>query len=175
MSANPLLVVGPPWIMLADLDSVHFGRLLDELCAAGGENIEIDGARATTSAALFEEFAQAARLPGYFGRNWAALDECLADLEWLPGSSYVVTLRNPGRLLESASRERPLFVKVITKVALEWAEPVNNGEEWDRPSVPFHLVAHYADFDAGGGAGRFSSGAIAWLGDDIPSICGIAE
>jgi hypothetical protein len=170
MSANPLLVIGPPWIMLADLDSAPFGRLVDELCAGGGENIEIDGARATTSATLFEEFAQAARLPGYFGRNWAALDECLADLEWLPGSSYVVTLRNPGRLLESAPRERPLFVKVITKVALEWAEPVNDGEEWDRPSVPFHLVAHYADFDARGDADRSSSDAIAWLGDDIASI-----
>jgi RNAse (barnase) inhibitor barstar len=172
MNANPLLIVGPPWIMLADLDSDQFALRVDELRASGGQVIEIDGANATSSAALFDEFAQVASFPSYFGRNWAALDECLADLEWLPGTSYVVTIKNPHRILELCPQERPLLVRVITKVAIEWAEPVIAGEDWDRPSIPFHLVAHWGDSGSSDGEPLAStrSGILEWLGDNLAKI-----
>ncbi len=32
----------------------------------------------------------------------------------------------------------------MESVAQEWAAPVNLGESWDRPAVPFHLVLHEA-------------------------------
>lgn len=166
------MVASPPWIVLADLDSDQFALKVDELRNSGGQVIEIDGASATTSAALFDEFAQAARLPNYFGRNWAALDECLADLEWLPGASYVVILKNAHRLLEFSRQERKVFIRVITKVAVEWAEPVRDGEDWDRPSVPFHLVVNCEDEYGTDGdpAEQTRSGSLDWLGDDVAKI-----
>jgi hypothetical protein len=32
---------------------------------------------------LFDVLTRELRLPGYFGRNWDALDECLRDLSWI--------------------------------------------------------------------------------------------
>ncbi|MFI6792270.1 barstar family protein [Nonomuraea sp. NPDC050383] len=39
----------------------------------------VDGRACRTRAAFFEEAARALRLPGYFGRNWDALTDCLRD------------------------------------------------------------------------------------------------
>ncbi|SEH02132.1 Barstar, RNAse (barnase) inhibitor [Nonomuraea solani] len=41
----------------------------------------VDGGACRTRAAFFEEVARALRLPGYFGRNWDALTDCLRDTE----------------------------------------------------------------------------------------------
>ncbi|BCJ39216.1 hypothetical protein Athai_67190 [Actinocatenispora thailandica] len=164
MVENPLLSIGPPWIFAADLDSNRFGKMADQLIVSGGKKIELEGARMTTLDALFDEFAQAAMLPDYFGRNWPALDECLADLEWLPASSYVMTLRNPARLLKSALRDRPVFIKIVTKVAAEWAEPVSVGEYWDRPAIPLHLVVDRACGADHGWRECASTPDASWLG-----------
>src|SRR5690242_7078030 len=35
---------------------------------------------------------QAFRFPSYFGMNWDAADECLADMSWEPAAGYVALL-----------------------------------------------------------------------------------
>ena len=52
-----------------------------------------------TIASLFDEMAAAFQFPDYFGENWAALDECLADLSWLPAAGYVVLIRESSEVL----------------------------------------------------------------------------
>lgn len=42
----------------------------------------VDGA--ADRAALLTEIGRQLRFPGYYGHNLDALDECLADLSWLP-------------------------------------------------------------------------------------------
>jgi hypothetical protein len=42
------------------------------------------GVKMQTVQQLFDEFAAALQFPWYFGENWAAFDECLTDLAWLP-------------------------------------------------------------------------------------------
>ncbi|MGC4944424.1 barstar family protein [Kribbella sp. DT2] len=163
MGGNPLLTATPPWLLTAPFGSLSFEAALSELRAAGGEVISLDGARARTSAALFDQFAEAARFPDYFGRNWPALDECLADLEWLPATCYVVVLKNPECLLEDEPLDRPAFVRLIEAVAAEWSEAVATGEYWDRPSTPFHLVVDAAGTLANGPLRRGENGASTWL------------
>ncbi|GAA4950233.1 hypothetical protein HD597_002530 [Nonomuraea thailandensis] len=40
----------------------------------------VDGRACRTRAAFFEEVARVLRFPGYFGRNWDALTDCLRDI-----------------------------------------------------------------------------------------------
>ena len=49
--------------------------------------------------ALFDEMAAAFQFPYYFGENWDALDECLADLSWLPAAGYVILIRESSEVL----------------------------------------------------------------------------
>ena len=52
----------------------------------------IKGRLCKTPATLFAEFARALAFPDYFGHNWDALEECLADLEWLPAKGYILQI-----------------------------------------------------------------------------------
>ncbi|MCK2215745.1 barstar family protein [Actinomadura sp. ATCC 31491] len=56
-AARPL----PPWLAVS----------------AGPAPAVLDGRACRTRAAFFEEAARALRLPGWFGRNWDALTDCL--------------------------------------------------------------------------------------------------
>lgn len=92
---------------------------------------------------LFAEISAALEFPAYFGQNWAALDECLADLSWLPAKTYVLLVRDSMELLTAESPHQfEVFLKVLKAAASEWAEPVEAGQPWDRSEVPFHVLFH---------------------------------
>ncbi len=71
-----------------------------------------------------------------------ALDECLADLEWLPAEAYIIFISNAAQLLE---REPPEefrhFLDLIQGIAEEWgqADPEIPGR---RTPKSFHVVLH---------------------------------
>lgn len=82
---------------------------------------QVRGDRARSEQALFDEFSAAWQFPPYFGNNWDALEECLADLAWLPGQAYVLVIRSGLALLESGSeKEQARFWSVVARVAQGW-------------------------------------------------------
>jgi barstar (barnase inhibitor) len=90
---------------------------------------------------LDNEFAAALQFPWYFGENWAAFDDCIKDLAWLPAQAgYVVVLTDPLLVLEDSRDDFAVLVRVLSSAVEEWATPVEAGEWWDRPSVPFNVV-----------------------------------
>ena len=50
--------------------------------AAGWLGAVVDLAGATSKAEFMDRCATGLELPGYFGRNWDALADCLTDLSW---------------------------------------------------------------------------------------------
>lgn len=102
----------------------------------------VRGRKMRTTNGLFDEFAAALQFPLYFGENWAAFDECLADLETLPaGAGYVVTVTDPEQVLVHAGDdELQRLADSLESAASGWSQPVELGEWWDRPAVPFHVV-----------------------------------
>jgi hypothetical protein len=93
---------------------------------------------------LFDEMAAALQFPYYFGENWPAFAECLADMEWLPlAVGIVVLIYDTTEVLSDAHEvEFAVLVRLIEAARREYSVPLESGEWWDRPAVPFHVVLH---------------------------------
>lgn len=102
----------------------------------------VRGRKMRTVDALFDEFSAALQFPHYFGENWPAFDECLADMDWLPlHTGIVIPVLQPGEVLSRAPDvELEVLARTITHAAETYGQPISLGEWWDRPAVPFHVV-----------------------------------
>jgi hypothetical protein len=54
----------------------------------------LDVAVVEASGDLFDGLSRALELPSWFGRNWDALEDVLADLSWRKGDGHVVIFRS---------------------------------------------------------------------------------
>ncbi|MBR1086885.1 barstar family protein [Bradyrhizobium manausense] len=59
----------------------------------------VRGRKMRTLAGVFDEFSAACQFPYYFGENYAALAECLGDLDWLNSSRFVLMISGFSELL----------------------------------------------------------------------------
>jgi hypothetical protein len=129
-----------PFVFIA---SRAFAALPDGVCLVflSGENLR-------TTADLMNSFAVAFGFPDYFGRNWNALYDCLVDLDWLPPAGYAVVISGANAILVDEPShpefEEPsdlaVLLDLLHRVSEEWNTPVAEGEPWDRPGIPFHVV-----------------------------------
>lgn len=87
---------------------------------------EIPGSALASAEALFADISGAFVFPGYFGANWDALADCLADLEWLKGDRFVLLINGASQLTEPLGR----LIEVWLSAA----------QEWSVEGTPFHLV-----------------------------------
>jgi hypothetical protein len=100
------------------------------------------GKKMRTAQGLYDEFVAALQFPHYFGYNGGAFDECLADLSWLPATTYVLNIFDSVDLLAEEPMQLPLFLDAFERICIEWSNPIAIGESWDRPGVPFHFIFH---------------------------------
>ena len=130
----------PPWVQLLVLKQGQKNDLEKRLNELSNLFIGvIDCNRCKDHRGLFSEFANVLKFPAYFGNNWAALDECITDLEWLPASGYVLLLKDADQLLVDDSREEyAKFVRAMKKAGEEWS--IQQIGEWPRESTPFHVL-----------------------------------
>jgi hypothetical protein len=109
------------------------------------------GRKMRTEQQLFDELAAALQFPYYFGENWDALNECVADLSWLPAEGYLLVITDGAQILaDSSETEWEIFVRQMNDAGHEWSEPSGEGEGWARPATPFHVVlqADGGDFES---------------------------
>jgi hypothetical protein len=109
----------------------------------------VRGRKMRTLAGLFDEFAATLQFPLYFGENKDAFDECIAEMDALPAGAgyvvvitdYVVVITEPDQVLaDAAVGDLAWLVDSLANAAEAWARPIDLGESWDRPAVPFHVV-----------------------------------
>jgi hypothetical protein len=126
----------PPWVHLVVLDR---GEKPESVLAVppGFAVRTIDGRHGRSKRGLLAELARALEFPADSGRNWDALEEMLADLEWLPAKGYLLVVTNGDELLVEHPEDYETFIDIMNSVAKEWATP-RRGES-SRPAVPFHV------------------------------------
>ena len=97
----------------------------------------VNGRKCATPAGLFAEFARALEFPDYFGHNWDALEECLADLEWLPAKGYVVLVTDAQTVIPDDEEEYETLLEVLSDAGEAWSK--GQAGEGGR-SIVFHTV-----------------------------------
>lgn len=74
--------------------------------------------------------------------NYAGFEDWMRDLSWLKSkpSGWVVIIKQEARLLAREPHQRSKLIEALATIAADWAQPIENGEWWDRPPVPFHVL-----------------------------------
>lgn len=66
--------------------------------------------------------AKSLRFPEWFGHNWDALSDCLADMGWLPALGYVIVLEHCDGLHARAEDDFVTLMQLFQEAADEWRE-----------------------------------------------------
>lgn len=130
-----LLRVGPPSFHLTDADPAELAAATSAVARGRGSAVvrRIRGSHSRTATALFDELAAALQFPAYFGANWNALRDMLADFSWLPADAYLLILEDADELLADAPDE---VLSVGLRVLGEAASKSS--------AVPFQIVLQSA-------------------------------
>jgi hypothetical protein len=86
----------------------------------GLEAIRVDLAGCEDKAGLLERIAAALDFPAWFGANWDALYDCLADLSWRQGQGWVLILENAHDLRRAAPEALDTALAIMREAAAAW-------------------------------------------------------
>jgi RNAse (barnase) inhibitor barstar len=119
----------------------------NDLLAAAEHNgyavFRVDLAHARNKEEMLDAIARALHFPDWFGHNWDALLDCLADLSWQPADGYVVILEHCDGIHGYAEADFVQALQIFENAANEWREQ----------GIPFWC---FVDMQADG---------ISWLSD----------
>ncbi|UIR18829.1 barstar family protein [Streptomyces spinosirectus] len=121
---------------------------LSALEAGGGRVFHFDAHALMTEQEIFSSFAKVLQFPGYFGRNWDAMVDCLDDLcgAVTGGVGIAVVVHDADQLLET--EHFPLFVSVLCQGADRANSAVDlDGFPLDRPALSEQFVFEFREFD----------------------------
>lgn len=112
--------------VLARVTGVHrTDAHVDELETAseelGWRTVVLDGAEAEDKAAFLEVCSEAFALPEWFGLNWDALEECLADLDLGGVDGVIVLWVSWSEFAEAQPRDFAVAVDVLASAVRGWA------------------------------------------------------
>ncbi|MFF7732564.1 MULTISPECIES: barstar family protein [unclassified Streptomyces] len=137
-----------PWAVFVPQGEARVHQQLSKLETEGGRIYRFDSSDLTTEEGIHRSFAETLKFPGYFGRNWDALVDCLDDLcgEVTGGVGIAGLVQDADRLLEA--EHFPLFVSVLCQGADRANSAVDlDGFPLDRPAIAEHFVFEFRDFD----------------------------
>lgn len=97
----------------------------------------INGKKCATPAGVFTEFARALEFPDYFGHNWDAMEECLADLEWLPAKGYILLITDAQAVIPDDEEEYETLLEILSDAGEAWSTGQAGGST---QAIPFHAL-----------------------------------
>jgi hypothetical protein len=95
----------------------------------GLDVVRIDLAGCADKAGLLARTAEALAFPAWFGGNWDAFFDCLADLGWRSGAGHVLVFEHTEDMRRLAPEALDTAVAVLGDAAAAW----------DRRGLPFRV------------------------------------
>jgi RNAse (barnase) inhibitor barstar len=96
----------------------------DLLCVVAGERgyscALTDLAGCHDKEEFLARMAEALDFPAWFGRNWDAFFDCLADLSWLPAEGHVLVLLNTAEMQRHAPETFDTAMAIMRDAAAVW-------------------------------------------------------
>lgn len=96
-------------------------ELVREATRQGWHAAQINGAAINNKAAFLEAIARAFAFPGYFGRNWDALEESIHDLSWAKAPGYLLVYGAPWHFAAACPKEWQIALDILREAAGYWA------------------------------------------------------
>lgn len=169
-----LLALGFPWAYL----TVCPERAVDDFVVSGQHlgsapvTRIMRGNRCADIGRLFQEWAAALQFPYYFGGNWDAFEECLGDLNWLPGAGYVFFVTHGHLILPDVEGDLAILCRILDTVAKEWESPPRPSHP-TRPATPFRVVFHSEHAHGADIRGRLVRAGIRVVEGSLPTALGL--
>jgi RNAse (barnase) inhibitor barstar len=127
----------PPWLhalISSPADAAEAVRRLERSASVVARFVR--GVKSLTKGALCDEMSAALQFPPYWGENWDALRDCLADPVWFDERPLVICFLDGTQLLEaSGADQRRDLLTVLRDVAQLRNEPGKG-----KSPRPFHVV-----------------------------------
>lgn len=89
---------------------------------AGWRAFTLDGRSVTDAEGFHNAVARACELPSWYGRNWDALADCLADLSWAPARGRVLLYEGWGMLARTDPQAWQAVRGVLFDTCTYWHE-----------------------------------------------------
>lgn len=83
--------------------------------------VAIDLTGCTDRQEALARIAKALRFPDWFGGNWDALADCLADMSWWPAAGYLLLLEHAAQWRDAEPEEVDTALEVLEEAAQGWA------------------------------------------------------
>jgi RNAse (barnase) inhibitor barstar len=97
-------------------------RIVTAATAKGFATFRVDLAKANDKDEMLAAIAKALKFPDWFGHNFDALVDCLADMAWQPGEGYLVLLEHCDGIHGKAEADFVTTLQVFEQAANEWRE-----------------------------------------------------
>ena len=99
--------------------------------------LRVRGTKSFDEARFFDELAAALQFPYYFGENWNAVWDCITDLNWLKGSSFLIVFDSADHLLSQSDRGFQFLLRVLADAHERWHQETADFGAWGRRPLAF--------------------------------------
>jgi RNAse (barnase) inhibitor barstar len=90
--------------------------------AAGLAAFRVNLAKAGNKDQLLKALAKGMKLPDWFGHNFDALADCVADMSWKPADGYLVLLEHCDGIHGKSEDDFASVLNIFEQAADEWRE-----------------------------------------------------
>ncbi len=111
-----------PAVLVLDLTPEAVAALLRLAASLGLDAVRIDLAGCCDKQEFLARTAEALGFPDWFGANWDALFDCLADLSWRPAAGYVLILEHAEDMRRHAPEALDTALAVLGDAANAWRD-----------------------------------------------------